>query len=174
PAPGTHDLLASTPADTTPGTSDPGAPERDGATPGATPSTREALLEQAIDLVLPLLGALGEGEDALTTELIDLADTLVATLFPPTRWTGGWPSRRACPPRPGRRRPGPAYSGPGERANSCADRGRFPRIGEDDAAQPAVARQRKHQDRGGRQRLRGREHRRHAGGRAGRRHGLGR
>jgi len=85
PAPGTNDLPASTPADTTPGTSDPGAPERDGATPGATPSTREALLEQAIDLVLPLLGALGEGEDALTTELIDLAYTLVATLFPPTR-----------------------------------------------------------------------------------------
>lgn len=78
---------------TAPRTSTPGASSLEAVTPTdvdtaprtpAEPDTTEAVLaERAAQLLLPLLGALGKGEDAITTELINLAYTLAATLFAP-------------------------------------------------------------------------------------------
>ncbi|WP_040797609.1 N-acetylmuramoyl-L-alanine amidase [Nocardia higoensis] len=96
------DLPAGAPARTTPGattpapdSSTPNASDPGAATPadfdsGNRSSTEQGtveagLVERAAELLMPLLGALGKDEQAITSELINLAYTLAATLFSPSR-----------------------------------------------------------------------------------------
>ncbi|WP_067862366.1 N-acetylmuramoyl-L-alanine amidase [Nocardia shimofusensis] len=86
PVTGTDDLPAGAPARTEPDTTAPApkttAPKR--AAPEASDSGTD-LAERAAELLVPLLGALGKDQEALTSELVNLAYTLAATLFAPAR-----------------------------------------------------------------------------------------
>jgi len=86
PVTGVDDLPAGAPApnDSDPETTTPADFDPDTRTSTRPDTIETGFAERAAELLMPLLSALGKDEEAITSELIDLVYTLVATLFAPT------------------------------------------------------------------------------------------